>query len=297
MTDYTNIVSTEELTGLLSRADVKLFDASYAIGGDGPKTGFEQGHIQGAQFFDIDDIADPDAPIAHTLPAERLFEEKVRALGINSGDQIVVYDQSGMALAASRAWWMFRVFGHDRVAVLDGGLPKWAAENRPLQNGPASTPVPGNFKARFRKEIFLTAKDVLANITTGAALTVDARDPGRFEGTAAEPRPGMESGHIPGSVNLFFMNLLKSDKTLKDPADLRAELENADVPQTGRPLISSCGSGVTACVLALALHRLGNPDVAVYGGSWTEWGQNPALPKEKGSVRKIGPHTAGPERG
>lgn len=287
MTDYKNIISTEQLSTILGKSDVKIFDATYAISAAAPGGVFTQAHIPGAQFFDIDDVADPNAPLAHTLPSPQLFEEKIRVLGVNDGDQIVIYDQSGMAMAASRAWWTFRAFGHDRVAVLDGGLPKWIAENRPVESGPAAKPAQGNFKANFRKALFRTADDVLQNIQTQNALTVDARDPGRFEGNAPEPRPGMESGHIPGSTNLFFMNLFKSDKTLKEPAEIRAELVKSGIPENGTPIISSCGSGVTACVLALAMHRLGNPDIAIYGGSWAEWGQNPALPKEKGRARKV----------
>lgn len=297
MTNYTNIISSGDLAQIIGHQGIRIFDATYAISSTAPGGIFVQAHIPGAQFFDIDDIADPNAPLTHVLPSPQLFEQKIRAFGVNEGDQVVIYDQSGMAMAASRAWWMFRAFGHDRVAVLDGGLPKWIAENRPVESGDASKQAEGNFTAHFRKELFRTAEDVLKNIQMQAALTVDARDPGRFEGNAPEPRPGMESGHIPGSTNLFFMNLLNGDKTLKDPAAIRAELEKSGVPESGTPIISSCGSGVTACVLALAMHRLGNPDVAIYGGSWAEWGQNPALPKEKGHAKTIGTNAAGASRG
>lgn len=293
--DYTNIISAGDLEKIFTRADVKIFDATYALAGPSPQETFAQKHIPGTQYFDIDAVADPDAPLAHTLPAPDVFEAAAQVFGINAGDQIVIYEQSGIAMAATRAWWMFRAFGHDKVAVLDGGLPKWAG---PVETGPATARPRGNFKAAFRPSLFRKADDVLANIKSCAALTVDARDPTRFEGTAPEPRPGMQPGHIPGSANLFFMNLLNPDKTLKSPDALRAELVKAGVPEKGKAIISSCGSGVTACVLALALHRLGNPDVAVYGGSWAEWGQNPALPKETGhGKREIGTNASCSIRG
>ena len=212
---------------------------------------FLERHIPGAVRFDIDDVCDPDDPLPHMIPSPERFAEKVSALGIGNGDTVVVYDVYGLQSAA-RTWWMFRLFGHDKVAVLDGGMPAWTAEGRALEDGPVK-PEPTQFTAAFRPELVRRREDVLANIGSKAAQVADARPAGRFTGTEPEPRAGMRSGHIPGSRSLPI-----------------------------QPMISSCGSGVTACMIALAAHRLGHPGVAVYDGSWSEWGGRDDTPIETG---------------
>jgi thiosulfate/3-mercaptopyruvate sulfurtransferase len=253
--------------------DVKLLDASYNL----PPSDIRIGN---ALAFDIDDIADEGAQLPHTLPSDALFAERVGALGIGNDSRVIVYDRSGLAMAASRAWWMFRVFGHENVQVLDGGLPAWASAGYPVQQGPAPRPEPAVFQTHFRPELFKAQKDILLNIEQKNFTLIDARDAARYTGDAAEPRPGLESGHIPGSLNVPFMSLLDpATGGLKPLAELQEIFKGLDAE---KPVAASCGSGVTACVIALALHRTGREDVAVYDGSWTEWGANPALPKHKG---------------
>lgn len=278
MTQHNALISAEALFKIINDPKVKIIDASYGL----PELPVKIGN---AVDFDIDDIANPDSRFLHTLPSPEIFSEKVGKLGIANDDTVVVYDRNGISMAAARAWWMFRIFGHDNVYVLDGGLPAWVAREYDLtpkdESDPA--PAPAVFLARLRPELHKVRDEMLANIDNPAFQVLDARDPARYSGAAPEPRPGMEGGHIPGSVNLPFMNLIDAATgQMKPSAELVAEISQTGVdPQ--KPIAISCGSGVTACVVALALHQTGAPDAAIYGGSWTEWGGDRSLPKKKGN--------------
>ncbi len=212
------------------------------------------------------------------LPDAATFAEAAGDLGIGDGDRVVVYGGKYLS-AAARVWWTFRVFGHDRVAILDGGFPRWRDEGRPVEAGEPS-PVRRRFTARFRPELVTALDDVRRNLETPRAQVVDARSAGRFAGTEPEPRPGLRGGHIPGSLNLPYDRLFAPDGSLLPSADLRRLFEAARV-DLHQPIVTTCGSGVTACVLALGLHLVGRPDVAVYDGSWTEWGGRGDVPVER----------------
>jgi thiosulfate/3-mercaptopyruvate sulfurtransferase len=227
---------------------------------------FAQAHIPGAAFFDIDAIADHGTSLPHMLPSAADFASAVGALGIGSGDRVVVYDVRGVVRAA-RVWWTFRAFGHDAVAVLDGGLRKWQAEGRPVEAGAGKVQA-RSFTARLRPELVRNVEAMRANLASRAAQVLDARSRGRFAGTEPEPRAGLRGGHIPGSLNLPYETLYRPDGTLKPPDELRGAVTSAGVDLT-RPIVTTCGSGVTASVLALALFQLGRSDVAVYDGSWS----------------------------
>lgn len=276
------VVSTAWLADRLNDPTVKVLDGTYHLPTakrDG-NAEFLERHIPGAVRFDIDDVCDPDDPLPHMIPSPDRFAEKVSALGIGNGDTVVVYDVYGLQSAA-RTWWMFRLFGHDKVAVLDGGMPAWTAEGRALESGPAKV-APARFTAGFRPELVRRREDVLANIASKAEQVADARSAGRFTGTEPEPRAGMRSGHIPGSRSLPISDLLDpATKTVLPNEGLRAAFDKAGVDPS-KPIVSSCGSGVTACVIALAAHRLGHPGVAVYDGSWSEWGGRDDTPVETG---------------
>jgi thiosulfate/3-mercaptopyruvate sulfurtransferase len=238
---------------------------------------FTQAHIPGAVFFDIDAIADRRTSLPHMLPSAAEFARSVGKLGIGSGDRVIVYDSRGV-ISAARVWWTFRVFGHDRVAVLDGGFPRWLAEGRPVASGEAA-PRPRRFSARLRRRLVRDLASVRGNLKIRREQVLDARSRGRFTGTEPEPRAGLRSGHIPGSLNLPYEQLYQADGTLLGPHALRRQFEAAGL-DLGKPIVTSCGSGVTASVLALGLAVLGRADVAVYDGSWTEWGGRADTPVE-----------------
>jgi thiosulfate/3-mercaptopyruvate sulfurtransferase len=265
------LVSTEWLAEHLEDPNVKVVDGSWHMpqAKRDPAREFDEGHLPGAVFFDIDRIADPSSGLPHMLPSPEIFARAVGALGIGDGDRVVVYDSRGV-VSAARVWWTFRVFGHDAVAVLDGGLPKWRKEGRPITKEPPS-PASRQFTPHFRPELVRDVDQVKANVTSGREQVLDARSRGRFAGTEPEPRAGIRGGHIPGSLNLPYDELYAADGTLRPVTDLRKAFTDAGV-DVNRPVVTSCGSGITASVLALALHQVGRVDAAVYDGSWTEWG-------------------------
>jgi thiosulfate/3-mercaptopyruvate sulfurtransferase len=276
-----HLVSTAWLAGELGKPDIVVFDTTKYLPNephDG-KAKFAEAHIPGARFFDIDVVADPEASLPHMIPSAARFEAQLAALGVSNATRVVFYDQKGLASAA-RGWWLMRLFGHHAAAVLDGGLPKWLADGRATEAGPPAAPAPARFTADFEASLVRGIGDIKRIIRQGGgeALILDARAKGRFEGTAPEPRPGMPSGHMPGAANVPFNVLLNADQTMKDPAALRAIFEAAGVTQE-RPVVTSCGTGVTACILSLGLLRAGFPEPAVYDGSWTEWASRPETPK------------------
>jgi len=268
---FPDLVPTERLAAELGADDLVVLDATYMLPGSGrdAEAEFRERHVPGAAFFDIDRIADPDTDLPHMLPGPDAFAAAVGALGVGDGTRVVVYDAHGM-MSAPRAWWTLKVFGHPRVAVLDGGLPAWLAEGRPTEAGEAR-PGPRTFTPRFDPSRVLDA-DAVKRASAGARTLVDARDGARFRGEAPDLRPGRRTGHIPGSRSLPWTELVDpATKRLRPPDELRGLFLAAGVDPAA-PVGATCGSGVTACVLALALARIGAPDVAVYDGSWAEWG-------------------------
>ncbi len=274
------LVTTDWLAANLDRPSVRAVDSSWHM----PQlkrdahAEFAQAHIPGAVFFDIDEIADTSSRLPHMLPTARKFADRVGMLGIGTRDLVVVYDTRGV-ISAARVWWTFHAFGHDRVAVLDGGFPKWRAEGRPVQSGFAA-PRPRRFTARLRKGLVRDLKQMRANLKSQREQVLDARAQGRFTGTEPEPRAGLRGGRIPRSLNLPYDRLYRSDGTLLGLAELRRAFEAAGL-DLDRPVVTTCGSGVTASVLALGLHLLGKEKVAVYDGSWTEWGGRKDTPIEQ----------------
>jgi thiosulfate/3-mercaptopyruvate sulfurtransferase len=274
------LVSTAWLADHLRDGDLRVVDATWYLPhlGRNARAEFRDAHIPGAVYFDIDEIADRSRGLPHMLPDAAAFAEAVGGLGIGDGDRVVVC--AGKYLTASaRVWWTLRAFGHDRVAVLDGGFARWREEGRPVEGGEPRV-VRRAFTAKLRPELVAALDDVRENLTTRHAQVVDARSAGRFAGTEPEPRPGLRGGHIPGSLSLPYDRLFEPDGALLGQDDLRRTFGSAGV-DLGRPLVTTCGSGVTACVLALGLHLVGRPDVAVYDGSWAEWGGRDDVPVER----------------
>jgi thiosulfate/3-mercaptopyruvate sulfurtransferase len=273
------LVTTDWLAKHLGEADLRVVDGTWHMPqlGRDARAEFEAAHVPGAVFFDIDAIADRATTLPHMLPTVDEFAEAVGGLGIAGDDRVVVYDVRGV-VSAARVWWTFRAFGHDAVAVLDGGLKKWRAEGRAVVGGPA-TPPRRIFRARLRPELVRDLSAMRANLDSRASQVLDARSAGRFAGTEPEPRAGLRGGHIPGSLNLPYETLYRADGTLLPPDELRGAAVAAGV-ELDRPIVTTCGSGVTASVLALALYLAGRPDVAVYDGSWSEWGARADVPVE-----------------
>ena len=273
------LVSTEWLAKHLGERDLRVVDGSWHMpqAKRDPGREFDDAHLPSAVFFDIDRIADTTTGLPHMLPSPDVFAVAVGALGIGDGDRIVIYDSRGLASAA-RVWWTFRVFGHDAIGVLDGGLPKWRAEGRPLVRG-GVTAAPRPFTARFRPELVRSVEHMKRNLDGQREQVLDARSRGRFLATEPEPRAGLRGGHIPGSHNLPYDELYAPDGTLRPAAELRRAFEAAGI-DLARPIVTTCGSGITASVLAFGLHQLGRPDVAVYDGSWTEWASRADTPVE-----------------
>jgi thiosulfate/3-mercaptopyruvate sulfurtransferase len=278
------LVSTGWLAAQLARPQsghsrVRVLDSSWHMPHleRDPRREFEEGHIPGAAFFDIDGIADRSTSLPHMLPSAAQFARQVGELGISNRDLVVVYDVRGV-VSAARVWWTFRAMGHDRVAVLDGGLRKWKAEGRLVETGPAKV-APARFRAHLRRAIVRNLEQVRRNIGTRREQVLDARSRGRFAGTEPEPRAGLRGGHIPGSLNLPYDALYQPDGTMLPPEELRQAFAASGV-NPARPVATTCGSGITASVLALGLHLIGHRKVALYDGSWTEWAGHPDTPVE-----------------
>jgi len=269
--DPKTLVSTAWLADNLSDPALRILDGSWHLPTENrdPLAEYHSDHIDGTQFFDIDGISDTASDLPHMVPTATQFARQVAALGISNDDQIVVYDTQGL-FSAARVWWLFRYFGLNNIAVLDGGLPKWKAEGRPTSNAPI-VPVSGTLSATAQSHHVRDAAQVLAASTSADIQVIDARAPARFRGEAPEPRAGLRAGRIPNSQNVFFKSLLNADGTLKSDAELTAvfKAQGVDLEQ---PIITSCGSGVTASVLALALQKIGHNNHALYDGSWSEWG-------------------------
>ena len=276
------LVSTEWLAQHLTSPDVRVVDGSWYLPAEerNPRAEYDEQHIAGAVFFDIDDIADDTSDLPHMLPSPEKFSSRVRKLGLGDGVRIVVYDGGNM-MAAARVWWMFRVFGHDDVAVLDGGLAKWLAEGRPVTDE-VTTPKERHFTARQNTFLVRDLNQVRANLDSQREQVIDARGAGRFTGEEPEIRPGIRGGHIPGSSNLPYGNLLNPDDgTVVDADAIAAAFADIGVDPK-KSIITTCGSGISATFLALALHLIGSKKVAVYDGSWTEWGGHDETPVATG---------------
>ncbi|GGG67076.1 sulfurtransferase [Salipiger pallidus] len=279
--DPKTLVSTDWLAQHLKDPDLRILDASWHMPGSGrdPKAEYEAAHIPGARFFDIDEISDQRSELPHMVPPVEKFMSRCRAMGVGDGHQIVVYDSTGI-FSAARVWWLFRLMGQFDIAVLDGGLPKWQAEGRETEDMP---PVIRDRHMTVRRQNQMV-RDV-TQVSSASKLKdteiIDARAAERFAGAVPEPRPGLRAGHIPGSRNVPFGTLLQADGTMKPVDELRATFGAAGV-DLSRPAITTCGSGVTAAILNLAMERLGKADHSLYDGSWTEWGQFPTLPVATG---------------
>jgi thiosulfate/3-mercaptopyruvate sulfurtransferase len=274
------LVATDWLAAHLGDPDLVVLDATLYLPHEGrdARAEFHAAHIPGARFFDIDAVADPETDLPHMVPSPGRFARLVGALGVSNNSFVVFYDQRGI-FSAGRGWWLMGLFGHDHAAVLDGGLPKWRAESRALETGEPPPPAPKNFRPDFRAARVRGIGDMLANVASGKELVLDARSGPRFRAEAPEPRAGVRGGHIPGAASVPIGDLLGPDFTMLPPERLRARLAAAGADGS-RPVVTSCGSGVTATVITLALARAGLPVGAVYDGSWSEWGGRADTPVE-----------------
>ena len=276
------LVDTDWLAAHLNDANVRVVDATSFLP-NVPRDGraeHGQKHIPGAVFFSVDEIADRSTDLPHMLPSPDFFAEEVGKLGIGNDTRVIVYDANGGTSASARVWWTFRIFGHDNVAILNGGLPKWLAEGRPVEAG-AVKPAQRTFKAAFRPNMVRSRQQVIANIASKAEQVVDARTLGRFNGKEPEPRPSKKIGRIPGSYCVPVGTLVDPERNmvLRSPEEIAKRFKDAGVDLT-KPIVTTCGSGVTASFLALGLYLIGREDIAVYDGSWAEWGNAPDTPVE-----------------
>jgi thiosulfate/3-mercaptopyruvate sulfurtransferase len=276
-----SLVTTQWLERELGASDLRVIDSTWCLPADGrdPRAEYEAGHIPGAVFLDLDEVSDSSNPAPHMVPPEPKFASRMASLGLRDGQRFVVYDDSPLHSAA-RAWWMLKSFGAHYVAILDGGLRKWKAEGRPVESGRPQVRH-GHFSPSFDSGAAVDKAVVAGLLGDGRHEIVDARGPGRFAGEEAEPRPGMASGHIPGSKNLPQGSLFREDNSWKQGEELRDAFACAGV-DLDKPLVATCGSGVTACVLLFGAHLLGKEDFRLYDGSWSEWGMDPATPKATG---------------
>ena len=274
-----SLVSTDWLEQELGAPDLRIIDATTFLPGTGRdgRAEFEQAHIPGAVFVDLEDISDPDSPFPHMMPSEARFASRMQSLGARDGNRFVVYDNSPLHSAA-RVWWMLKVFGAHYAALLDGGFQKWTAEGRPVEHG-REHHRHGHFTAFLDEHAVVDKEKVHSLIGAGSHEIVDARPAVRFAGGGAEPRPGVAPGHIPGSRNLPQSELFNADNSWKQGQALRDAFDEAGV-DLAKPMVTTCGSGVTAAVLLFGAHLLGKEDVRLYDGSWSEWGADPATPKE-----------------
>ena len=279
-----SLVSTSWLAKRLDSSQIRVLDASWYLPNmyRNPIAEYEKKHIPDARFFDIDDISDHRSDLPHMVPPVEKFMSKVRKLGVGDGHQVIIYDGLGM-FSAARVWWLFKMMGHEDVAVLDGGLPKWISDGFPVND---ELPV-----IRDRHMMVDQVPSYLKDVTQVAAASklgdyeiIDARSPGRFRGEENEPREGLRKGHIPNSKNVFFKSLLNDDQTFKNKSELKQMFDSAGV-DISKPVITSCGSGVTAAVLNLGLELIGKTDHSLYDGSWTEWGMSPTLPISTGDQK------------
>jgi thiosulfate/3-mercaptopyruvate sulfurtransferase len=274
------VVSTDWLAARLGSPGLRVVDGSWYLPGSkrDPAAEYAQGHIPGAVFFDLDASSDTESSLPHMLPTEAAFAARMSSLGLNDSDDLVVYDGSGANLSAARVWWTFRVFGHPRVAVLDGGMGKWRRESRPLEQGTVRLPT-GHFTARLDRRAVRDLAAIRANLKQQREQVVDLRSAGRFTGVEPEPRPGLRPGHLPGSLNLPYTELVDSDGTILPDHELRRRLRAAGI-DLSQPIVATCGSGTSACTLVLSLELLGHRNTAVYDGAWAEWGGRPDTPIE-----------------
>ena len=281
--DPKTLVSTQWLAAHLKDPDLRVLDASWYLPGSkrDPFAEYQAAHIPGARFFDLDDVSDHRSDLPHMVPPVEKFMSRMRAIGVGDGHQIVVYDGSGL-FSAPRVWWLFKLMGQMDIAVLDGGFPKWQAEGHPVEDLP---PIlrDRHMMVRRQNQMVKDVTQVSAASKLGESEIVDARSPGRFYGKDPEPRPGLRAGHIPGSKNEVDKDLLKADDTMKSPDEMRQVFLEAGV-DLDKPVITSCGSGVTAAILSLGLTRMGKTDHSLYDGSWTEWGMFPTLPIATGKT-------------
>ena len=277
MSDITPLVSTAWLSAHLDDQNMRVFDSSWHMpnAGRNAQNEFDDAHIPGALFFDVDEISDTDSPLPHMMPSEEKMASRLRSFGVTNTDHIIIYDNSA-GLSAARGWYMFKSFGHENVSILDGGFEKWTKEGHPVTD---DIPIYGSshYIASKDNNATRTVDQLIENITTKAEQVIDARSNGRFLGTEPEPREGLKSGRIPGSFNVPFNTLLSDEKTFKSPDQLKEIFLSSGV-DLEKPIVTSCGSGMTACVLLFALELIGQNDNSLYDGSWTEWGSHPETP-------------------
>jgi thiosulfate/3-mercaptopyruvate sulfurtransferase len=277
------LVTTEWLANEMDACDLRIVDASYHLADTkrDAEAEYEQGHIPRALFMNLAELVDTTAPIENTVPSAAKFASRMQGLGVGDGSRIVLYDDSAVKSAA-RAWFLLQMFGAQNVAILDGGLAKWRAEGRALETG-RTVLRERHFTVWQNPQALRSKAQMLSNLATSAEQVIDARSAARFSGEQADPRPQIARGHIPGSRNVPYGTLYNADGTFRDRPGLRAAFTGAGV-DLAAPVVTSCGSGITACVLGFGLHLLGKRDVALYDGSWTEWGADPATPKHCGAA-------------